>query len=172
MKIKHFSFCKQKKSVMKTKQLILVVAGVIFILVGCSKEPIANLTKSESSVKKMAPPGYTLLDPYSFPEWWCVFPSTNCAPIVTIRPKTDGYDNFLNAVNNASGTDVANFFSSSNYSIWSSLFPFLVSNSVFLAKLQSGNFTFYSHVNDSTQVTIFVAHNSDKTDYFGIPVRH
>jgi hypothetical protein len=156
---------------MKTKIAILTLIGTITVLVSCQKEKIKDAPVKQSTLKEAGcPPEYTILNMLNPQFLWCKVPGCNCAGWVVIKGGSSIYDNFVTTVESNSGSAVAQFFSQSNYSIWSALFPYLVTDTGMLAKLQSGNYTIAKvQISDSNDF-IFVVRNNDNSDYFGMPV--
>lgn len=164
---------------MKTKHVILLTTGILFVLISCSKQndqiPDAKSNSGSGRLKEAGCPDYyTLLNEWNPPFLWCRIWGCNCGPTIIVRgeAQADHYSSFFSAALSGSGNDIATFFNSSNDSIWSSLFPYISSDTSLLRKLRSGLYTISITTIDSTHTTIFVLHNKDNSDYFGIPVKH
>jgi hypothetical protein len=161
---------------MKTKSLIsyFPLIAMIFILTCCQKEHV-QVTTSESSGSSIpksvgCPDYYRVLNPLNPIFLWCKVWGCNCIEAVIIKGATQEYEYFLEVVESGSEEEVADFFSQSNYSVWSSLFPGLEADTSFLTKLQSGDYKIGKNTVDASNL-IFLVHTADTSDYFGMPVR-
>jgi hypothetical protein len=157
---------------MKTKSYVyLFMFGLILALIACQKDRLAETQAEKVNLKSTGcPPDWTILNLLNPQFLWCKVPGCNCAAWVEIKGYSDNYDNFVSTVELNTASSVADFFSPSNSSVWTALFPALENDTIMMRKLQSGDYTFDVVPIVGTYDIIYRAHNLDDSDYFGIPV--
>jgi len=150
---------------MKIQKLIVVLTGLIILLGTSCQKGEQNLASIHNPIFKDQVK-YLLLNVQQ--NEWCDKAGPNCLPWVTIKPNNQDYVDLLRIVDEPD--EVALFFASENYAIWSALFPDLEGTD-FLEKLQSGDYTIEVLNVPSTPGNIIMrVHNSDESDYFGLTV--
>lgn len=149
---------------MQTTIKLAVIMLLLVTAFSCQKETDNPTTKQITGVLKAANDPTYLLDVDA--DQWCTSPGSNCASTVVIVGKK--IEKMTDMANDP--TAITEFFSTSNYSEWSVLFPHVAENPQLLDLLQTGKITFEILQDPSTNARSIVRmHNSDNSLSIGFP---